>query len=299
MIRIELSNNFSSDSEIIRIYSHLAEQICGSLKEIEKCRFVKNGLILEIDEPEIKNFLLAKDFYNYEFQEITTKKLKKIFNYKLLTSGGRSNEHNRHLIINKMETFVCPYCNINYITTYNKSSLAYSTSDIDHFYPKKSNPAYGLCLYNFVPSCTVCNSRLKLDKDVRREDYTFPHEEGWGDSVTFEIENILDCVFCNVDANITLRYSEESEEFSQRSQSSAKLFYIEERYAAHSDVASKLLEKTIIYSESYQEELNDFIDSSNNDTKYTIFGNPLGEKEYGSISLGKLKRDILKQLDIY
>ena len=35
------------------------------------------------------------------------------------------------------------------------------TFDVDHFFPKSEYPMFCLSLYNFVPSCQVCNSRVK------------------------------------------------------------------------------------------------------------------------------------------
>lgn len=39
--------------------------------------------------------------------------------------------------------------------------------DIDHFLDKGSCPLIALSLFNFVPSCQICNSRLKHDKQLK------------------------------------------------------------------------------------------------------------------------------------
>lgn len=66
----------------------------------------------------------------------------------------------------------CFYCNHAYINTFTFSIEDVETNeiieqpkqqyDLDHFIPKGSCPLFSLCLYNFVPSCQVCNSRIKL-----------------------------------------------------------------------------------------------------------------------------------------
>lgn len=66
----------------------------------------------------------------------------------------------------------CFYCNHAYINTFTFSIENIETDeipeqqkqqyDLDHFIPKGSCPLFSLCLYNFVPSCQVCNSRIKL-----------------------------------------------------------------------------------------------------------------------------------------
>lgn len=56
----------------------------------------------------------------------------------------------------------CFYCNKTYINAYileeNKKKQQF---DIDHFIAKTECPLFTLCLYNFIPSCQVCNSRIK------------------------------------------------------------------------------------------------------------------------------------------
>lgn len=62
----------------------------------------------------------------------------------------------------------CYYCEMAYINTYHVKSDTdkYETLrqfDLDHFLPKSYCPCIGLSLFNFVPSCQICNSRIKLD----------------------------------------------------------------------------------------------------------------------------------------
>ena len=39
--------------------------------------------------------------------------------------------------------------------------LLHNHFDLDHFLPKSICPLVGLSFYNFVPSCSVCNEKLK------------------------------------------------------------------------------------------------------------------------------------------
>ena len=45
-----------------------------------------------------------------------------------------------------------------------KRRLYRNQFDLDHFLPKSKCPLVGLSLYNFVPSCQVCNEKLKKDE---------------------------------------------------------------------------------------------------------------------------------------
>lgn len=55
----------------------------------------------------------------------------------------------------------CYYCETAYINVYTEKRRQF---DVDHFIPKEKCPILGLSLFNFVPSCQVCNSRIKLSK---------------------------------------------------------------------------------------------------------------------------------------
>lgn len=56
----------------------------------------------------------------------------------------------------------CFYCNRAYINSYEVSKACKKRQfDLDHFIPKKVCPLFAISLYNFIPSCQICNSRVK------------------------------------------------------------------------------------------------------------------------------------------
>lgn len=63
----------------------------------------------------------------------------------------------------------CYYCEMSYVNTYSYldpvqgAMVMRRQFDVDHFLPKDECPLLALSLFNFVPSCQVCNSRIKLD----------------------------------------------------------------------------------------------------------------------------------------
>lgn len=74
--------------------------------------------------------------------------------------------------IEQMNIFSCFYCDIHPIGKYeiennsnNKENLTYRTFDVDHFYENAQIPILALSIKNFVPSCQVCNSRVKGKRD--------------------------------------------------------------------------------------------------------------------------------------
>lgn len=66
---------------------------------------------------------------------------------------------------NKMSITSCYYCDAAYTGIYEYEKEEKRTFDVDHFFPNAQYPFFSLCLYNFVPSCQVCNSRVKGSKN--------------------------------------------------------------------------------------------------------------------------------------
>lgn len=64
-----------------------------------------------------------------------------------------------------LKLYTCHYCDMAYINAYAVTTKGGMKSqfDVDHFLPKKNCPPLALSLFNFVPSCPVCNERIKGD----------------------------------------------------------------------------------------------------------------------------------------
>ena len=65
----------------------------------------------------------------------------------------------------ELKIYTCHYCDMAYINVYteNGKGVAKSQFDIDHFLPKGKCPPVALSLFIFVPSCPVCNERIKRE----------------------------------------------------------------------------------------------------------------------------------------
>ena len=223
-----------------------------------------------------------------------------IFSYKLLDSLLRAR------LIDAMNVPVCPYCNMNYTISYFRDGSVNTTADLDHFYVKSAYPEYALCLYNFVPSCQVCNSRLKLNQNMEEATHIYPHRDSFGENAVFRIDELpqylLDTGSAEHMPKITLEVSPNtSQQMADKIHSSAEVFQLEERYQSIPNYAEELIDKAQVYTENYNQELaaqfcNVFDGKSIRDM---VFGPKESEKQYARRSLGKLRMDLLKQLKIY
>lgn len=66
----------------------------------------------------------------------------------------------------KLHIVSCNYCELAYVNVYTYRGTQKRHFDLDHFLPKSECPVLGLSLFNFVPSCQVCNSRIKMQQTV-------------------------------------------------------------------------------------------------------------------------------------
>lgn len=203
---------------------------------------------------------------------------------------------------------VCPYCNRQYITPV-FSDNGKVRCEFDHFYPKSKYPYLSMSLYNLIPSCSVCNSSLKGQKEFATEDI-HPYEDSYNDFFDFVI-NPIDIVQPKVEV-IVQKEKEKTDKF-------LKMFQIEALYNYHSNQGIEMFEKSIIYPDSYLDELMNFgrekaeegdggtkckLDNigkmfdSKEELKALIYGYIIDEKEIGNEAFGKLRRDVAKQLGL-
>ena len=105
---------------------------------------------------------------------------------KKLGSSNSKPKELRHNLLVDLGIKVCPYCNRNYVTWYKSDDKTIITADLDHYYQKDYYPLFALSLFNFVPSCQVCNSRLKGTNPM--EETLYPFEEGFDDDASFKFQ---------------------------------------------------------------------------------------------------------------
>lgn len=102
--------------------------------------------------------------------------LEKIFDYKSFSSLCDGDEKLIHRLIVMLNVEICPYCNRNYITTYQYGRQ----SEMDHFWPKSRYPYFGISLLNLIPCCKPCNHG-KGEKVAG----LYPYSEGFGKDINF------------------------------------------------------------------------------------------------------------------
>ncbi|MES9695619.1 hypothetical protein ABWK39_30090 [Bacillus toyonensis] len=221
-------------------------------------------------------------------------KLKDIIDYRAINSKYR------HELLSEIGIEVCPYCNRQYITKYEEGGVLKSTADLDHFFPKSIFQLLSLSLFNFVPSCQICNSRFKLAKS---SEILYPYEEGFDDNSYFEVKLTVDSTIDSLTGNNTffdldLTVNPQS---SHRNtiENSIKLFRLKKVYQSHKDYVRELLyKKNTCSNKAYEGLLNNlFLEMKLEPTDINLFlyGNNLNPADFSKKPLSKLTYDIINK----
>lgn len=118
--------------------------------------FPKIEDILIADYQELVKIYLEINSNTLSQQEV--KELQEIFNY---------NKYSKLIALffvkynTEFDITSCFYCETAYINVFPDKANNRRTFDLDHFFPNKESPLTVLSLFNFVPCCQICNSRIK------------------------------------------------------------------------------------------------------------------------------------------
>jgi len=209
--------------------------------------------------------------------------------------------YNAYELIRKLNIIVCPYCNRN--TIYNLKYSNKRTSELDHFYPKSRYPFLAISFYNLVPSCKICN-HIKSDNDDNA--YINPYDDRFDMNknmkFSMEIDNIkfyysihgfkLDCKIAT-----TLNQNEKN-----RIQNNIKDFKLDDLYQNHKDIVLELIQKQIVYSDSYIKELmknyEGTLFKNEEDLMRFITCSYINDEDINKRPLSKLIKDISEELGL-
>lgn len=269
-----------------------------------------------------KNFVIEKELflgYNHDYLLDLIKKLNninisenylphKLFSYDKFPN--HTGEWNRHKLLSLMGIEVCPYCQRNYISSFEENDDKRTTADLDHFYPKSLYPFLALSLYNFIPSCQICNSRFKGTKDTYNSVY--PYEESFDDlgakfktskEIIYEILGEKDSEFF-----VNINYGNLKDEDNKKVQNSVSNLGLDKVYKkSHNQYIKDLLDNIEKYPEKYLEGCVEIFDEYYKDDikkeiviKYfiDIIKEPYRKRIENGEPLAKLTKDIFDEFKI-
>lgn len=236
----------------------------------------------------------------------TTKIIKKIegvFNYK---EFGQGTKWNRNIFLTLTGIEVCPYCNRQYITSFNIDEHNRTTADLDHYYAQSKYPFLALSIYNFIPSCAICNRTFKNDCD---EEVVYPYDECFDDDEVKFITNFNSgnefTYLIGEDLRFNLEFNKIEKcnvERAERIKNSKKVFKLENVYSNNKQYVRDLIKRFYYYNEKWIEEIENTYGSrlslSRNEIVELEFGNYLTPENFNKKPLAKLTKDILDELGL-
>lgn len=275
-----------SNFDISEIDFKLKEKIENSIKPIVK--FLKNN----IEQGEC-----------YTLKNI----INEIFNYDSFSSN-KDLSWSRSKLLYHMNIGSCPYCNMNYINNYTKGEKVKTTADLDHFLCKDKYPYLALSLYNFIPSCTICNSRLKRDDDFLDENkvHIFPNKEDFGRDAVFrtslnENSDLEYFLGDSLNFDIIIDVRDEKDIKSKKINNSIDTFDLRERYSSQKEFVRDIIKKINVYNDDeIMQMLNIYgLFDSEEELKNFIFGFDLNQNNLSKKPLSKLALDIFEEFSLF
>ena len=309
----EFIESQKSKSYSMKKYLELLKKIIDKGKDF----VIQKELFLDYENKEIDKIIKimkkknkkSKSILEIRFEELNISEEylpNQLFCYKKFQDGNK--DWGRHKLLFLMEIEVCPYCQRNYISSYEENSSKKTTADLDHFYPKSLYPFLALSLYNFIPSCQICNSRFKGNKDVWGSVY--PYEEGFDElGVKFRtskevIVEILEEGHSNFSVKIDYENlkDEKNKEKVKKSIRNLGLDKVYEK--SHNQYIQNLLYNIEKYPENYLENCVEMFESNGDKKKQLeeyfkdIVKEPYRKRIENGEPLAKLTKDILEEFDI-
>lgn len=282
-ILIEKDHDFKSVFENINLQDLITAQSDELFKLIEKIeqniKKINNSTKINV----LKNTL--KDIFKYDgkFQPI-------IASYFELYLNPRT----------------CYYCNIDYINVYeqqqNNRKEFKNKFTLDHFIDKAEYPYLALSLFNLVPSCYVCNSKIKKSikfyNDVKLIN-TNPYlgKFDFNNKVKFKLFLDKSCKNLHIkskdDIDVPLK-----ENYSNQYDKYIEVFKLNERYKAHNDIVFAMIQKAELYPESRLKELQNLTGIPFQQIKKDIFNLIDENDDLSKKPFSKLIKDISEELGL-
>ena len=238
--------------------------------------------------------------YLNTFSKEETAKILEVFAYE------KYNIWKAYKLAKDLNIQACTYCNIQYTHTIGDDKNKQGRPQFDHFFPKSKYPYLALSFYNLIPSCSVCNSTLKGDKDMDLETHLHPYIEGSEDKsrITALPQNYEDLVGLESGKDEAMKVYFRlfgDEDFKQKARGNIDLFKLEERYAGHHAYIKELIRLRMQTSDAYLEQLAgmfDIFDGKEEIYRLALRNYPQ-EKDFHKRPLSKLTRDISEQFGLW
>lgn len=266
----------------------------SSLPKYLKDFLNKNLTHILVEKPE-KLLELNKQFYSSNRGKIKkiNSIIQKIFSYNSFIN--KKQEYNSYSLADNLQINTCPNCNRQYTITINSKKIdgQLTRPDFDHYFPKSKYPLLSLSFYNLIPSCKICNSTFKGDKETDIKQHIHPYVDNIINDFSFDYK-LASKEKCQ---SISIEYK--TPVTQGRIKKTFEMFRIEETYNAHKFIVDQILQLKNSLNDDYLEILtkNTYTGIKwTPEEAYRIgFGVSYKDDELYEHPFSKLKKDILNK----
>jgi hypothetical protein len=193
-----------------------------------------------------------------------------------------------------IEVHTCYYCNIDFINTFKKNNETKNAFTLDHVLEKADYPFLALSLYNLVPSCYVCNSKVK-DSKIPFDNFSPTNKD-------FDFDERVKFKSFISDLNLQIGKEQDFhikliENFSNKYDKYIESLNLNNRYDYHKYKVLEMIKKRREYPDSRIKELSDLTKKTQEEIKQDLFGIYLNE-DLHKRPLSKLIKDISEELQL-
>ena len=193
-----------------------------------------------------------------------------------------------------IEVHTCYYCNIDFINTFKKNNETKNAFTLDHVLEKADYPFLALSLYNLVPSCYVCNSKVKDSK------ISFDNSSPTNTNFDFDERVKFKSFISNPNFQIEKEedfYIKLIENYSNKYDKYIDSLNLNNRYDYHKYKVLEMIQKRREYPNTRIKELSNLTNKTEEEVKQDLFGIYLS-KDLHKRPLSKLIKDISEELDL-
>ncbi len=290
----KLTDNAKTEHEKGLLKNTKAKLNGSSLPKYLKDFIEKNLSQILVEKPE-KLLELNEDFYSTNRGKVKkiNSIIKRIFDYDSFTN--KKQEYNSYSLAENLQINTCPNCNRQYTITISSKKVdgQLTRPDFDHYFPKSKYPLLSLSFYNLIPSCKICNSTFKGDKETDIKQHIHPYIDNIIHDFSFDYE-LASKEKCQ---SISIEYKEPTTK--DRIKKTFEMFRIVETYNGHKFIVDQILQLKNSLNDDYLEILTK---NTYNGIKWTPeeayrigFGVNYNDDELYEYPFSKLKRDILNK----
>ncbi len=220
--------------------------------------------------------------------------IRKVFNYNKFIKRKQRIE-----ILDDLKIKVCPYCNRQYVTKLD-IDMGKIIGDIDHFYSQNYFTLFALSLYNFVPSCKICNSLFKSDINA---DIQYPYRMKCDSNVTFELVDkngkVTPASLYGWEEKLRIKIIPKSAD-RKKANREIEFFKLNAQYELHNEYAKSILYKKIFTNNSLLTQLESLflhnkINMTQGDIKKVVYGFDVDNIDIRESPLALLTKDLYEK----